>query len=288
MKLTIFTPTYNRAHLLPRVFEGIRKQKNKDFEWLIIDDGSTDNTKEVVAGFQDESDVEIRYIYQENAGKPSAFNNAVKNANGELFFCVDSDDYPAEAAVELILDNWDNEAENVSGIVALKVDTNGTPLCSRIPKDINYTTLYDLMNEEDFCGEVSLVYRTDILKNNLYPIIEGEKFITECVLYDKLDLKYKLKTLDEVLTVCEYQQGGLSDDAYRVMINNPIGYVIYYKNRIDMAVAFRERVAYIIRYHAFRMIAKNTIYKYAGKHRFLTVLLTPSGILLKRYYLRNK
>ena len=283
MKLTIFTPAYNRAHLLSRLYESIKKQSIGDIEWLIVDDGSTDDTKAVIDGFINENAVNIRYFYQQNSGKPSAFNNGVSKAQGELFFCVDSDDLLAEGAVEAIL-NIPLDNDRLAGILALKSDMENNILSDRIPKNINISSMYELVNRHGCSGEFSLVYRTEILKNIPYPIIDGEKFITECVVYDKIDENYEMYLLDLVLTVCEYQDGGLSADSYSVMLKNPTGYKIYYSQRIDMALSLKEKIGYIIRYHAFRVMSHDTIYNYCGNNKFLVSLLRPIGPIIAYYY----
>ncbi len=283
IKLTIFTPAYNRAHLLSRLYESIKKQSRDDIEWLIVDDGSADDTKSAVDGFITENKVNIRYFYQENAGKPSAFNNGVSKALGELFFCVDSDDLLADGAVEAILDiPLDNE--KLAGILALKSDLDSKILSDRIPDALKISNMYRLINYYGCSGEFSLVFRTEILKAIPYPIVSGEKFITECVVYDKIDENYEMYLLDRVLTVCEYQQGGLSDDSYSVMLKNPTGYKIYYSQRIDMALSLKERIGYIIRYHAFKVMSRDTLYNYRGKNQLLVSLLRPLGPIIAYYY----
>ena len=284
MKLTVFTPTFNRARLLPRLFESIKRQNFRDFEWLIVDDGSSDDTRAVVDDIIKASDIAVRYIYQENAGKPSAFNNAVKNARGELFFCVDSDDILSDGAVETICGKWKEAGDNISGIIGLKSDFSGKLLCGEIPNGLKTSSLYSLVNNHGCSGEFSLVFRTDILRVNPFPVVNGEKFITECVLYDKLDLKYGMMLLNKVLTVCEYQQGGLSDNPYAVQVNNPVGYKIYYMQRLDMAISFRERFGYALRYNAFRRLGKTKEYDYDGKHKKLVRISKPFGGLLSFYY----
>lgn len=283
MKLTIFTPAYNRAHLLSRLYESIKKQSCNDIEWLIVDDGSTDDTKAVIDGFINENAVNIRYFYQQNAGKPAAFNNGVTKAQGQLFFCVDSDDLLADGAVEAIL-NIPLDNDRLAGILALKSDMENNILSDRIPETINISSMYELVNRYGCSGEFSLVYRTEILKNIPYPIIDGEKFITECVVYDKIDEQYEMYLLDRILTVCEYQEGGLSADSYSVMLKNPTGYKIYYSQRIDMALTLKERIGYVIRYHAFKVMSSDSSYNYKGKNKFLVTLLRPSGSIIAYYY----
>lgn len=283
--LTIFTPTYNRGNLLNRVYGSLKEQTVFDFEWLIVDDGSSDNTEEIVQKWIDEAIIKIRYIRKENGGKHTAFNTGVQNAKGELFFCVDSDDFTPNTCVESILKAWsDGKDDNIAGIVGKKTDTDGKFLCGDFPEDVTKTTMYDLAQEHQCLGEKSLVYKTDILKKYPYPEILGERFVTECVVYDRIDAEYTMLLLDEVLTVCEYQPDGLTGTIFPTMLKNPTGYKIYYKQRIDMAYTFKERLGYAVRYNAFDILSGDKKYNYHGKYRLLVVALKPLGWLLTKYY----
>ena len=289
MLLTVFTPTYNRASTLPRLYQSLKRQQNTDFEWLIVDDGSTDETAALVSSMRAEQAVSIRYICQQNGGKHRAFNTGVAHAEGELFFCVDSDDFVTDTMVADIADAWHDIPEDVSGLLALKTDENGNLLCDRIPQGLTYETAYRLVNHQGCRGEFSFVFRTVLLEQHPFPEIKGERFVTESVLYDRLDTLYRLKLLDKVLTVCEYQADGLSHNTYAIMLNNPTGYQLYYAGRLDMAQTFKERIGYALRYQAFYQLAKaEKTYAYRGKHRVLVALVKPFGFLLKHYYLRKK
>lgn len=285
--VTIFTPTYNRAHLLNRLYESLLKQTSFDFEWLIVDDGSKDNTREVVENFINERKINIRYIYQENRGKYVAFNNGVKHACGDLFFCVDSDDFLPENAVSSIL-NAPIADKKIAGIAALKVDLNGKILSSSMPDNINQSPVCDLSRMHGFVGELSLVYKTEILKKFTFPEIEGENFMGESVLYDQIDKEYEMLLSNEVLTICEYQQDGLTTNLFRTLLKNPTGYKIYYKQRIDIALNLKERANYMLRYNAFKILSKDKSYNYKGRHKFLTTLFYPLGLLLCVYYKLKK
>ena len=217
--ITVFTPTYNRCNLLNRLYQSLISQTNKNFEWLIVDDGSCDDTKQTVDEWIKDNKIKIRYIYQINSGKYVAFNNGVQNAIGDLFFCVDSDDYLPFGAIETIYNVWSNtQLEDVSGIIALKSYTDGKIIGNKICDSIKVASAFELTYKYNCGGERSLVYRTDILKNNLFPVIDGEKFVTECVVYDRIDQNYKLLILNEVLTVCEYQADGLTSNIFKTML----------------------------------------------------------------------
>ncbi len=284
--LTIFTPTYNRVNLLYRVYDSLKAQTVQNFEWLIVDDGSSDNTEEIVTGWIYENIIKIRYIKQENGGKHTAFNKGVKNADGELFFCVDSDDFVPENCVENIISAWSGvkDDDDVAGIVGMKTDTDGKLLCGEFPENVLYSKTYDLVRKHNCHGEKSLVYRTEVLKEYPYPEIKSERFVTECVVYDRIDKDYTMLLLDKVLTICEYQSDGLTGTIFSTMLKNPTGYKIYYKQRIDMAQTFKECFGYIIRYNAFDILSGDKKYNYCGKHKFLTMTLKPLGWALTYYY----
>lgn len=283
--VTIFTPTYNRAKLLQRVYESLKTQTVSDFEWLIVDDGSVDETEATVKTWIDENIIKIRYIYQENRGKHVAFNNGVRNAKGELFFCVDSDDYIPNSCIEDIIDIWSkSENDSIAGIIALKSDTDGKLLCNTFPYGITQTTAYDLVRRHQCYGEKSLIYKTSVLKEYPYPEIDNEKFVGECVIYDRIDQSYEMLLLDKILTICEYQPDGLTSTIFPTMLKNPTGYKIYYNQRIDMASTIREQIGYIIRYNAFDILSQDNKYNYNGECKLLVMVLKPFGWLLTKYY----
>lgn len=288
--ITVFTPTYNRANLLPRLYKSLLEQTDKNFEWLIVDDGSKDETEKIVKQWQTDNNLKIRYYYQKNKGKQAAVNYGVREAKGELFFCVDSDDLLVNNAVELI-NNHIKELNDcgIAGIVALKSDLEGKVLGDRLPDHIVQCNIFDLVNRHNCHGEWSIIYKTSVIKQYPYPIIEGEKFIGESVVYDRIDLTYEMKLMDQVLTKCEYQDNGLSSGFFKTMINNPVGYKIYYVQRIDMAYSFSQRFSYALRYNAFKHMSNDIKYNYDGKHKFLVKSLSLCGIVLKHYYLnRNR
>lgn len=283
--ITIMTPTYNRAILLYRLYDSLKRQKTDNFEWLIVDDGSTDDTRSVVENFILEKEINIRYIYQENAGKAKAFNSGLRNARGKLFICVDSDDFLADEAIDKILmcSNY-LQSDSVAGIVALKKDIQGNMLCDYFPRELEYETTFRLSEVHRCGGEWSLIFKTSVLKENLFPELDAEKFIGECVIYDKIAQKYKMFLLNEVITICEYQQGGLTSNIVKNMLINPTGYKIFYSQRIDMAYTLKKRLGYIIRYNVFKYMSKDTNYDYTGRYKTLVKLFGFFGVIGKFYY----
>ena len=171
--LTIFTPTYNRAHTLPRLYESLCHQTCDEFEWLVIDDGSTDDTRELVAGFISENKIPIRYIHKENGGLHTGYNTAYANIATELNVCIDSDDFMPYDAVEIISDTWlSRPSDNYAGITGLDfyAETN-TPIGGYFPKGLKEAYLLDLYIKKIHIGDSKQVMRTDIMK--ALPPMEG-------------------------------------------------------------------------------------------------------------------
>lgn len=236
--LTIFTPTYNRGELLKRVYDSLVRQTNKDFIWLIVDDGSTDDTKAVVDGFITEKKLRIEYHYQENGGKMRAHNKGVSLCDSELFTCLDSDDYFVDDAVESIYrcfsdaNSINSDSGKVGGIVAHKGRSETELLGeSRFPKGMQISTLRGIY-QAGFSGETTLVFLTEALKKYPFPEFDGEKYVPEDVVYDRIDAEYRLIILDKILTVCEIVSAGYTDQAKRLRAENPNGWYIYYKQRM--------------------------------------------------------
>lgn len=177
--LTVFTPTYNRAHTLGRTYESLFKQKCKEFIWLIVDDGSTDQTKELVRKWQKQDNgFEIQYIYKENGGMHTAHNTAYANIHTELNICIDSDDKMASDAVEKIKVIWEQiRDKNYAGIIALDSDFNGNIIGKSFSDDMRETTLggYYAAGGQ---GDKKLIYRTDVINSvPEYPVFSGENML---------------------------------------------------------------------------------------------------------------
>lgn len=206
--LTIFTPTYNRADLLCRLFKSLQLQTLKKFEWLIVDDGSTDNTKVVVEKMMKDSAFPIRYEYQENGGKHRAINRGVSIARGNWFFIVDNDDSLPRNSIELIV-KWINTVEDnqhFAGVAGMKTDKNGSNIGGTICKD--FVDQYPF--KIDFRGDLAEVWRTSILKEYPFPDYEGEKYCAECLVWFRIGQKYKVRYFAETIYHYEYQLDGLS------------------------------------------------------------------------------
>ncbi len=282
--LTIFTPSYNRAYILPKLYNSLKSQSVKDFRWLIVDDGSSDDTFELVKAWRQEDLIEIEYISQENGGKMSAHNNGVLSAKTELFVCVDSDDFLVGTAVENIIEFWQssNPPPNICGIVAYRGSDENVALGNKFPLGITKSTLSGLY-EKGFSGDTTLVFRTEVLKEHLFPIIGKEKFITEAFVYDQIDRKYELLTLSKVLTICEYRDDGLTNNGENVLRNNPCGYSAYMIQKGNFALGLKAKFIAYAKANRFRNKTKGVKMPVKADNKFLYNLAYPLGLAIRLY-----
>lgn len=210
-RLTVFTPSYNRAGLLPRLYESLCRQTSKEFLWLIVDDGSTDETKELVEKWQNENRIEIQYVYKENGGMHTGHNTAYSMIKTELNVCIDSDDWMPDDAVENILKNWNSipEKTKIAGIIGLDAEKNGKLIGTEIPPDLKFGNLSDLYHKHRVKGDKKLVIRTDIVKKYPpYPEYPGEKLVPLDTLYLLIGRDYDFIYSNEIYCIVEYQPDG--------------------------------------------------------------------------------
>lgn len=287
--LTIFTPSYNRAYTLHKCYESLKKQSSKDFLWLIIDDGSTDNTKELVDSWIDENIIEIKYHYQNNKGMHGAHNTAYELMDTELNVCIDSDDYMPDDAVEKIIDFWKkNKRDDLAGIIALDAYEDGNVIGQKFPDDMKETTLFEVNNIHKIPGDKKLVYRTELTKEYPYPLFEGEKYVGLAYKYYKLDEKYKLATLNEVLCIVEYLEDGSSMNMLNQYRKNPRGFAFYrIENMKNSRSTLKFKLKENIHYVSSSLISKNKDMLRDSPCKILTLVSIPFGYMLYRYIIKN-
>ncbi|MCJ8009119.1 glycosyltransferase family 2 protein [Lederbergia wuyishanensis] len=279
--LTIFTPTYNRAYCLEVCYKSLVNQTCKDFSWLIIDDGSTDKTKELVESWQYEDLIEIVYHWQENKGMHGAHNTAYEMIQTELNVCIDSDDYMPEKAVENIVNFWRlNGNKNVSGIIGLDSYSNGKVIGTKLPTNIKSSTLFDLYNKYRVTGDKKLVYRTELTKMYQYPVFINEKYVGLNYKYYMLDKNFELLLMNEVLCCVEYLPDGSSLNMLQQYRRNPKGFAFYRKELMNLPFAttsfkFRQAIHFV----SSNMLMKNNFLK-DSPNKWITILASPLGVLL--------
>jgi len=285
--LTIFTPTYNRGYIIDRLYNSLLHQTNYNFEWLIVDDGSTDDTKCLIEQWKNEKKINIRYYYQENQGKPIAHNLGVEKAKGDIFVCVDSDDYLTEDAVDIIIQEYEKikEEEQCTGIVGNRITKEGQPIGTTMPQTIQYSTLYDLYNKYKYKGDTILVYKLQIIRKYKFPKINGEKFIPETYLYDKIDSDGKLKIINDGIYVCEYLEDGYTNNSAKLIKNNPKGYIICAKQRMEIAKTFYIRLKACAQYVLGNWLDGNKHYINKSPKKITTILSIPFAwyMYIKKY-----
>lgn len=284
--ITIFTPTYNRVNTIHRTYHSLCQQSCKDFEWLVVDDGSTDNTEALFLQWQQETSFPIRYVKKTNGGKYRAYNVGLREAKGELFFCVDSDDWLPQDSVERIMTYRDQlmDDSNLAGITALKEYPDHNLIGRAYTTGLGQHSLYTLETMGEG-GERSLVFKTSIAQQYPFPEINDEKFMTESVIYDRME-QYKFIVSNDILTTCEYQQDGLSSDVRGLMLRNPSTYKLYFAQRIDLTPSLKERFTLALRYHAFRKICNHQYFNYCGSHKRLVAFASLFTPLMVYYYKR--
>jgi glycosyltransferase involved in cell wall biosynthesis len=258
---TVFTPTFNRAHTLHRVYESLKKQTYRNFEWLIIDDGSTDNTYELVKKWEQEADFPIRYFWQENKGKHVAFNRGVQDARGDFFLPFDSDDACVSEALERFKYHWDSipieQRELFSGVCVLCVDQNGKVVGDRFPFDTTDSNSLEIYYRYRVKGEKWGFQRTDILRCHFYPEVKNVKFIPEGIVWNAISKTYKIRFVNEVLRIYWNQEFNRSDQlmhALNTAFDHAAGCALYYQSCLNEHITwfayaplefFRSTIHYI-------------------------------------------
>lgn len=253
MKFTIFTPTFNRKELLEKLYKSLQKQTFKDFEWLIVDDGSDDGTKEKAEEFLSEKKLDIKYYFKENGGKQRAYNFATDKANGELFICLDSDDEYVENGLETILKYWEKYEKNsdIAGMGYLSAYPDGEVIGSSFPEKEMISTQFDIYNKYGVKGDKGLMFRTEIIKKYKFPVFDNEKFITEAVVYNRICEKYKMVYVNEKIEIKEYQEDGLTAKYNNLLLRNPKGQALYHNEINSQNLSFKQKILNNAVYYKF-------------------------------------
>lgn len=287
--LTVFTPTYNRAHLLPRLYDSLLIQDCNDFVWLVIDDGSTDNTRELVQGWVEEARIPIRYFYKENGGMHTGHNAAYELIETELNTCIDSDDCLAEGAVRKIVDFWrEHGSEKNSGIVALDATESGEVIGRELPTDREEIRLNEYYAKGG-SGDKKLIYRTDVMRQYpSYPVFPGEKLVPLGYKYLLADQDFPLLILNEVVCIVEYQPDGSSLNIIHQYRRNPQGFAFTRKTEMVLAGSLRLRFRAAIHYVAKSLMLRNLKFLQEAPRKVLTILAVPAGILVYFYIVYAK
>ena len=287
--ITVFTPSYNRAGLLPRCYNSLKHQTCKDFIWMIIDDGSSDGTGELVREWQDtEKEFTIEYYYKTNGGLHTAYNEAIAHINTPLCMCIDSDDWLPEYAIEKVIDFWKaNGDETVAGIVGLDCYENGEIIGDPLP-DVDRINLIDLL-----VGKYSIRNgdRTNVVRTELYRKVApmrsfpGEKFFNPHYMHLLISLEYDFLVLNEPLRFVEYQAGGMSDNIFKQYLNSPNSFAETRRLYLSFPDApFKFRLRNSIHYVSSLLLSKRLCEEISrSDDKLMLILVIPFGVLLAGY-----
>lgn len=233
-KITIFTPTYNRSYTLTKLYESLKRQTSKNFVWSIVDDGSTDDTKNLIESFQKENCIEIHYLFQQNRGKHVAVNLGLRNAETDFFCVIDSDDYLSENAVsemeELSSRIWANDEIAAFTFIHFQSDYKF---------DKNKYGSYEkvvfggVKYEWEFPGEMVFCFKTKVHQQFYFPEFENEKFCPESLVFRRIERQYKILVTDKVLAFGDYLEDGLSKSFYKLLLKNPQSALLNIKERLQ-------------------------------------------------------
>lgn len=281
--LTVFTPSYNRALLLPRLYRSLCEQSCLKFKWLIIDDGSTDNTSALISKWQAENNILIEYIYKPNGGFHTAHNLAYQNIKTELSVCIDSDDLLPLNAIEDILSCWSNipNKEGIAGMIGLDKLIDGDIIGTNHPENIRIAKRSDLYQKYKVKGDKKIVLRMDVVKKYPpCPEFKGEKFVPETTLYTLIDQDYDFYLFDRVWCIVDYQNDGLSNTIIEQYFLSPKGFLYTRLLNIKYGRTRYFRLRNIIHYINCCIILRDFKIIKEVPYPKITFCLIPVGFLL--------
>lgn len=287
MLITVFTPTFNRANTLQRLYESLLGQTCYDFEWIVVDDGSIDDTYNLIQSFYKKNhSFEIRYFYQENGGKHTAINRGMIEANGELFFIVDSDDVLTADAIRTIVDDWKKvEDNNLCGISYLRGFSENKVIGDQHPTDHGIGNFIDVRVNQNVGGDKAEVWVTKLMRAFPFPVFPNEKFIGETYIWYQLAEKYDMLFVNKIIYITEYLGGGLTKSGKAMRIKNPLGAIELCKIAMSPSFCYKAREKKAMLYVAYHFFAKKgfkdmMVVPYKG----LVLLNYVPGYLLYRYW----
>lgn len=283
MKITVFTPTFNRAHFLSNVYESLVLQTHQDFEWLVVDDGSHDNTTKVIETFILEHKISIKYFKQKNKGKHQAINQGVKLAEGILFLMLDSDDVLPTNALELIKRAYNKAKynENFGGVAGRKAYFNKELVGDKVGFTEFYGNSIDFRYKLNIKGDIAEVFLTNVLKEFPFPEIVNEKFCPEVLVWNRIAQKYNLFFFNEPIYYCEYLPDGLTAKIVKIRMTSPIASMLTYSELASYDIPLLQKVRATINFWRFSFNSNlNFIKKFKMSNILYSTLGFPLGLLL--------
>ena len=289
MMITVFTTTYNRAYIIDKLYESLCSQTCPDFEWLIVDDGSTDDTEVLIDSFIAERKINIRYVKQPNGGKHRAINRGVREAKGELFFIVDSDDQLPSDSIAIVSDYYSQVSDDSSfaGVCGLKYYSTGEKVGGEFIYDVLDCNSIDFRFKYKLTGDMGEVFRTSVLKEYPFPEIENEKFCPEALVWNRIALKYRLRYFNRNIYLCDYLPDGLTAKIVKIRMNSPLASLLYYSELYRMPIPFLQKVKAVTNYWRFFFCLHNSFVYKVKQIGICSLLLFPLGFLYHLNDLRS-
>ena len=285
MMITVLTPTFNREGVLRSLWDSLQKQTVKDFEWLVVDDGSTDGTKDLITQLQEKSDFPIRYIYKSNGGKHTALNVGIQTICSELTFIVDSDDCVTDDAVESILKIHKKyrSQNNICGYAFLRAFPDGKVNGKKFDVDEKIGSYIDVrVNGDDTGADKAEVFKTHCLKEFPFPEYPNEKFLGEDLVWVRMARKYEMVHINKAIYVGNYLEDGLTNNRRKHNIASPIGCMHRAEEFMESDLKTRYRIKGGLQYIVYGRFAGvkvvNLIRK--SRHKILATVCIPGGLLL--------
>ncbi|QBO58361.1 glycosyltransferase family 2 protein [Chryseobacterium salivictor] len=284
MQITVFTTTYNRAYILPNLYHSLLRQQTNDFEWLVIDDGSTDETAQLVAGWVADGPFPIRYFKTENGGKPRAINKAVELANTPYLFIIDSDDYLTDDVIPFFLSELQDfvRKPELVGLGIMRGNNPHQPLGSPRFGDQDFIDAPHLeRNKYGLNFDCNELYKIEILRQFPFRVWEGELFSPEEIVLYEMDLHgYKVRWYNKVGVISEYLEDGLTVNAFSLLKKNPMGYAMSFNHQLKYKKTFKERFTSAYLMICYTLLGKNIFYLAESNDKLMTVLAFPVGVLV--------
>lgn len=280
--ISVFTATYNRAHTLTRLYQSLCSQSNSDFEWIIVDDGSSDATDKLVKEWQDENKIKITFLKQKNGGKHRAFNKGVQLAKGNLFFNVDSDDYVLPTSLEMIKDTYNTASKkyNIAGIAGRRIYENGTIVGNQNFDELLSNSIA-IRHQHNVTGDLVEVFELEKLKEFPFPEIENEKFCPEALLWNRIATKYNLFFFNTGIYVTEYLPDGLTAKITKIRMESPIASSSYYSELEKYDIPWLQKIKANINFWRFSFNCKTTLYnRFKMVKLIYTIIGLPIGFML--------
>ncbi|MDB9874306.1 glycosyltransferase family 2 protein [Flavobacteriaceae bacterium] len=282
MLITIFTPLFNRARYLERIYQSILNQNDLEIEWIIVDDGSNDHPKTVIDPWINDANFKIIYQYQNNQGKHVAINKGVELASGVFFFILDSDDYLPTNALKRTRAKTDliSSIDSYAGVCGRIQYINGTIVGSKFQGDI-YSNSLDIRFNHKIKGDLMEVFKTEILKNNSFPVFDKERFCPEALVWNRIAQNYNLLFFDESIYVCEYLEGGLTSNIAKLRMESPKASMLYYSELFKASIPFVQKIKALLNFWRFSFNSpQSLVLKYKYVNTIWSILIIPFGYVL--------